>query len=107
MLSWVVIVSPHHGKRPLRETFSACFALLGTLAKSLDPAKTRLFPTSTSYESSIRNHGLPARCYPVAPQQKRFYLLSLHAVTDSSFHNEGGIPPSILSSRCFHAGNFT
>jgi hypothetical protein len=34
-----------------------------------------------------------SRWCPVALQQKHFYLISLHAVTDSFFHNERGTPP--------------
>src|ERR1700674_1040178 len=52
----------------------------------------------------ITDHCLPARCSPVAPQQTRFHLFFLQAVTDPFFHNEGGIPPSILFFEVLHAG---
>jgi hypothetical protein len=39
------------------------------------------------------------RCYPVALQQKHFYLISLHAVADSILSQRGGYPPSLQESR--------
>jgi hypothetical protein len=97
MLPWVVILS--FQPAPIRR------------APFSDPAGRfrpgQMQSLTLFHRPRVTNQGPQiARCGPVKPQQERLYPLFLDAVTELFFHNEGGTP-SILSSRCYHAGNIT